>query len=64
MLGAPRKCKRFKSIKVQWQTAEFQTRIKLFKGIGAIYTFFNNFNSCDDLKEHGYDVKFSDFFGK
>ena len=32
LLGGPRKCKRFKSIKVQWQTAEFQTRIKTFNG--------------------------------
>ena len=28
LLGGPRKCKRYKTIKVQWQTAEFQTRIK------------------------------------
>jgi len=32
LLGGPRKCKRFKHIKVQWQTAEFQTRIKTFTG--------------------------------
>ena len=32
LLGGPRKCKRFKKIKVQWQTAEFQTRIKTFTG--------------------------------
>ena len=32
LLGGPRKCKRYKSIKVQWQTAEFQTRIKTFNG--------------------------------
>lgn len=32
LLGYPRKCKRFKTIKVQWQTAEFQTRIKTFTG--------------------------------
>jgi peptide deformylase len=30
LLGGPRPCKRYKSIKVQWQTAEFQTRIKTF----------------------------------
>ena len=30
--GYPRKCKRYKKIKVQWQTAEFQTRIKTFTG--------------------------------
>lgn len=30
LLGAPRACKRFKNIKVRWQTADFQTRIKTF----------------------------------
>ena len=30
LLGGPRKCKRYQSIKVQWQTAKFQTRIKTF----------------------------------
>ena len=32
LLGGPRPCKRYKIIKVQWQTAEFQTRIKTFTG--------------------------------
>ena len=32
LLGGPRKCKRYRSIKVKWQTAEFQTRIKTFTG--------------------------------
>ena len=35
LLGGPRKCKRYKSIKVQWQTAEFQTRIKTFTDFPA-----------------------------
>ena len=35
LLGAPRKCKRYKTIKVQGQTAEFQTRIKNFTGFPA-----------------------------
>ena len=35
LLGGPRKCKRYKSIKVQWQTADFQTRIKTFTGFTA-----------------------------
>ncbi len=35
LLGGPRKCKRYKSIKVQWQTAEFQTRTKTFTGFPA-----------------------------
>ena len=30
--GDPRPCKRYKSIKVQWQNAAFQTRIKTFTG--------------------------------
>lgn len=35
LLGGPRKCKRYKNIKVQWQTAEMQTRIKTFTGFPA-----------------------------
>ena len=35
LLGGPRKCKRYKTIKVQWQTAEFQIRIKTFTGFPA-----------------------------
>lgn len=35
LLGGPRKCKRYKTIKVQWQTSEFQTRIKTFTGFPA-----------------------------
>ena len=35
LLGGPRKCKRYKTIKVKWQTAEFQTRIKTFTGFPA-----------------------------
>lgn len=43
----------------------FLTSIKdgFIRFAGAIYTVFNNFNSCDDLKEKGYDVELSDFFG-
>ena len=32
LLGGPRPCKRYQIIKVQWQTAEFQMRIKTFTG--------------------------------
>lgn len=32
LLGGPRPCKRFQTIKVQWQNAQFQTRIKTFTG--------------------------------
>ena len=35
LLGGTRKCKRYKSIKVQWQTTEMQTRIKTFTGFPA-----------------------------
>ena len=35
LLGGPRACKRYKTIKVQWQTDEFQTRIKTFTGFPA-----------------------------
>ena len=32
LLGGPRDCKRYRSIKVQWQNEQFQTRIKTFTG--------------------------------
>ena len=32
LLGGPRKCKRYKSIKVKYQTTELQTRIKTYNG--------------------------------
>ena len=32
LLGGPRKAKRFRKIKVQYQTADFQTRLKTFTG--------------------------------
>ncbi|MBQ7922853.1 MAG: peptide deformylase [Clostridia bacterium] len=32
LLGGPRKCRRYQSIKVQYQTMEMQTRIKKFEG--------------------------------
>ena len=35
LLGGPRKCKRYKTIKVQWQTTDMQTRIKTFTGFPA-----------------------------
>ena len=35
LLGGPRACKRYNTIKVQWQTAEFRTRIKTFSGRSA-----------------------------
>ena len=35
LLGGPRYAKRYKKIKVQYQTPEFQTRIKSFEGFTA-----------------------------
>ena len=35
LLGGPRKCKRYKTIKVQWLTTDMQTRIKTFTGFPA-----------------------------
>ena len=35
LLGGPRKCKRYKTIKVKWHTAEMQVRIKTFTGLPA-----------------------------
>ena len=32
LLGGPRPCKRYKTIKVRWQNEAFQTRIKTFTG--------------------------------
>lgn len=32
LLGAPRKCKRYEKIKVQYQARDFATRIKTFSG--------------------------------
>ena len=32
LLGGPRPCKRYKTIKVQWQNEKFQTRVKTFTG--------------------------------
>lgn len=35
LLGGPRKTKRYKKIKVQYQTADFKVRIKTFEGFSA-----------------------------
>ena len=32
LLGGPRPCKRYQTIKVKWQTTEFQARVKTFTG--------------------------------
>jgi len=35
LLGGPRKCKRYKSIKVKYQTADMQVRMKTYTGFTA-----------------------------
>ena len=32
LLGGPRPCRRYQTVKVQWQNEQFQTRIKTFTG--------------------------------
>ena len=32
LLGGPRPCKRYRKIKVRWQTEKFQSRIRTFEG--------------------------------
>lgn len=48
LLGGPRKCKRYQTIKVQWQTAEFQTRIKTFTGWTA-QIIQHEIDHCDGI---------------
>ena len=35
LLGEPRPCKRYGTVKIRWQNAQFQTRIKTFTGWSA-----------------------------
>ena len=46
--GGPRKCKRYQTIKVQWQTAEMQTRIKTFTGFPA-QIIQHEIDHCDGI---------------
>ena len=48
LLGDPRPCKRYKTIKDQWQTAEFQTRIKTFTGWSA-QIIQHEIDHCDGI---------------
>ena len=48
LFGGPRKCRRYKSIKVQWQTTEFQTRIKTFTGWTA-QIIQHEIDHCDGI---------------
>ena len=48
LLGGPRKCTRYQTIKVQWQTAEMQTRIKTFTGFPA-QIIQHEIDHCDGI---------------
>ena len=48
LLGGPRKCKRYKTIKVKWQTAERQIRIKTFTGFPA-QIIQHEIDHCDGI---------------
>ena len=48
LLGGPRKCKRYRSVKVKWQTSDFQTRIKTFSGFTA-QIIQHEIDHCDGI---------------
>ena len=48
LLGGPRPCKRYKTIKVQWQTLNFQMRIKTFTGWPA-QIIQHEIDHCDGI---------------
>lgn len=48
LLGGQRPCKRYQTIKVQWQTAEFQMRIKTFTGWPA-QIIQHEIDHCDGI---------------
>ena len=48
LLGGPRPCKRYQTIKVQWQTAEFQPRVKTFTGWPA-QIIQHEIDHCDGI---------------
>lgn len=48
LLSGPRKCKRYQTVKLQWQTAEFQTRIKTFVGWTA-QIIQHKLDHCDGI---------------
>lgn len=48
LLGEPRECKRYKTIKVRWQNSEFQTRIKNFTGWTA-QIIQHEIDHCDGI---------------
>lgn len=48
LLDGPRQCKRYKTIKVQWETADFQIRIKTFTGWSA-QIIQHEIDHCDGI---------------
>ena len=48
LLGGPRPCKRYQTIKVQWQNEQFQTRIKTFVGWPA-QIIQHEIDHCDGI---------------
>ncbi len=48
LLGGPRKCKRWRTIKVRWQNEAFQTRIKTFTGWPA-QIIQHEIDHCDGI---------------
>ena len=48
LLGGPRRCTRFKTVKVRWQTADFQTRVKNFSGFTA-QIIQHEIDHCDGI---------------
>lgn len=48
LLGGPRPCRRYRTIKIQWQTAEFQIRIKSFTGWPA-QIIQHKIDHCDGI---------------
>lgn len=48
LLGGPRPCKRWQTIKVRWQTADFQIRIKTFTGWSA-QIIQHEIDHCDGI---------------
>ena len=48
LLGGPRPCKRYQTIKVKWQNEQFQTRIKTFTGWSA-QIIQHEIDHCDGI---------------
>ena len=48
LLGGPRPCKRYQTIKVRWQNEQFQTRIKTFTGWTA-QIIQHELDHCDGI---------------